>query len=168
MKLITSVFALLFLFSANVEAQEKKDPQPKPGRYIQTEVKETKADLCWGSGRRYPLKIQVTSVDVLNKKEMRVNLIISNTKDKPCRICPNVLKENPIYIIDEKVTKYRPIRQLEADWNKNPRNKKEHILAPTEKVKGKIIFPLIVEGAKRFDLYIGPEAQPIKNIELID
>ena len=165
MKWTPLIFACLFLLSMSVEAQEKKSP--KPGQYIQTEAKETTVRLCAAYPNGFDLKVQLVRVDVLDSKEMRLNLIISNISDKQCRVIGKNLKDKPMFIVDENVIKYKPLGQLKAGWDPG-KKKGEYILAPTERTKATILFPLIIEGARNFNLYIGHNAQPIKNIELIE
>jgi len=165
-RIVLSIFCL-FLLSTVVGAQDKATSKPKPGRYIQTEAKETMVTLCSSSPFGFALKIQLVSVDVLDSKKMRLNFIVSNLKDKQCRVIGKNLKNNPMFIVDENVTKYKPISQLKAGWH--PYKKKgQYVLAPTERTKATILFPVIVDGARKFDLHIGHKAQPIKNIELVE
>ncbi len=169
MKKFVFLLSAIFLLAMSVQAQEEMSSKPKVGRYIQN-TKETKVSYNPSvTSRSNPLTFRVTSVDVLSDEKMRINLIIDNSGDRKCLIRLNEVKNHPLYIIDEKITKYKPLRELQAEWTFLKKNKKEYyVLAPTEKVKGTVIFPVLVKGARKFELYIGHDALPIKNIQLIE
>lgn len=164
-------FLLSFLLVVIADAQETKSSLPKVGRYIQ-QNKETTVGYFTG----FPIKFQLTSVDVLNEKEMRINLIIENTTKQMQTIGLEKIPKNPLYIIDENFVKYQPISELKAEWNLVEPSRSfsyaarpsYYALAPTEAVKGEILFPILTKGARKFDLYIGYEAQPITDVQLIE
>lgn len=166
-----SCLLLSFLLVVTVEAQETTSLLPKVGRYIQHD-KETTVS-CFSMS---PVKFQLTSVDILSEKEMRINLIIQNLNKTMQTIEIEKIQKNPLYIIDENFVKYRPDGELKAEWNLVEPPQRHYIpsrpsyyaLAPTEAVKAEILFPVLTKGARKFDLYIGYEAQPIKDVQLIE
>lgn len=165
MKKILLAFFVLFSLSLITQSQETVPTQPsdkpKVGRYVQT-TKEVQVE--WGSSSPN-FQIELTSVDVLNEKEMKINFIVSNIKNSSSKLYEDSLP--PFFIVDENLTKYRPIDKLKADWDSCGKRKGCYILGATEKVRGSLTFPVLVEGARKFDLYFGYDKK-IPDIQLIE
>lgn len=161
--ILTSLILLaVILYPYTAQSQQVEPAKPKAGRYVQIEKKET----IWRIGEYSSgLGIRVRSVDILKDgKTMRVNFILWNTSERPNHISK---KHIPIfYIVDENATKYHQLKEPKIQWEAQGKN--NYALAPTEKVKGSVLFPLMEEGARSFDFYLGTNSHPVKNIQLLE
>lgn len=158
MKKIILALLVLSLLAVITNAQNIQPAKPKAGRYVQFDKEIV---VRFGSNN---IGVELINIDVLNDKDMKINFIISNPRTSG-GISFTQNRIPLFYIVDENLTKYKPLSKLTAGWDIDKKGR--YVLGVKEKTKGSILFPLLEEGARKFDLYIGYDKK-ISDLQLID